>query len=118
MIFSRRIVFYRDSGPRTSPLSGSPAHDFLVAYSVFIRILSGVPAIKWNVSLESRIHIDALDKGKGLWPHIYIYIHKYIHICLSIYIYTYACTYIYMPTHIYIYLFFTLELTLCVSMIR
>ena len=72
MIFSRRIVFYRDSGPKTSPLSGIPLHDFLVAYFVFIRILSGVPAIKWNMSLESRIHIDALDTGKGRWPNIYI----------------------------------------------
>ena len=113
MIFSRRIVFYRDSGPRTSPLNGSPIHDFLVAYSVFIRILSGVPAIKWNMSLESRIHIDALDKGKGLWPHIYIYINIYTSVCLYIYMRVHIS--ICLHTHIY---FFTLELTLCVSMIR
>ena len=50
MIFFRRIVFYRDSGPKTSPLSGIPLHDFLVAYCVFTRILSRVPAIKWNTT--------------------------------------------------------------------
>ena len=60
MIFSRRIVFYRNSGPRTSPLSGIPLHDFLVAYCVFTRILSRVPAIKWNttshVSPRARVY--------------------------------------------------------------
>ena len=110
MIFSRRIVFYTDSGPRTSPLSGSPVHDFLVAYSFFIRILSGVPAIKWNMSLESRIKERAFG-------HTYIYIHMNIY--TSVYIYIQMRAHISICLHAYtcIY-FFTLELTLCVSMIR
>ena len=50
MIFSWRLVFYTDFGPKTSPLNGMPPYDFLIAYCVFTRILSQVPAIKWNAT--------------------------------------------------------------------
>ena len=102
MIFPRRIVFYKDSGPKTSPLSGIPLHDFLVAYFVFTRILSRKRVIEcdengWffdSNSLEPWITYTHRCVGHREGPsatHIYIY--KYIHIYLSTYIY--ICVYIY-----------------------
>ena len=103
MLFLRRIVFYKDSGPRTSPLSGIPLHDFLAAYCVFTRILSRKRVIECDEnglffdsnSLEPWItytHRCAGHREGPLATHIYIY--KYIHIYLSTYIYIHMCVHI------------------------
>ena len=70
MIFSRRIVFYKDSGPKTSPLNGIPPHDFLVAYCVFTRILSRKRVIEWDskAPAHARPWPIALTHGPGPWP--------------------------------------------------
>ena len=80
MIFSRRIVFYKDSGPKTSPLNGIPLHDFLVAYCVFTRILSRVPAIKWNTTS----HVSPARARARVCVVLCVCVHVFVCVCVCV----------------------------------